>query len=68
MNKLLTYKDIAALLGCSAKYVYNLRIDGGMPPTTPLPGSNKGVRWKESDIDLWITLDCDMLRYMDAVD
>jgi len=52
---LLSAKDLAAELSVSLASVYNLRAAGKLPLPVRVGGC---VRWRRSDVELWISLDC----------
>lgn len=53
---LLTVKQVAALLGCSARHVYRLADRGAMPRPKKL--GEVLVRYNRSEIERWITDGC----------
>ena len=57
---LLTVRQVAAMLGCSARHVYRLSDRGAMPRPTKL--GDVLVRWNRSDIEQWIAAGCKPAR------
>lgn len=57
---MLTVKQVAAMLGCSARHVYRLSDRGAMPRPTKL--GDVLVRWSRADIESWITAGCPRVR------
>ena len=57
---LLTVRQVAAMLGCSARHVYRLSDRGAMPRPTKL--GDVLVRWNRSDIEQWIAAGCEPAR------
>lgn len=55
MNRLLTVKDVAALLSVTVRHVWNLEIQGRMPPAIR---SGRIVRWDEEVIREWVSAGC----------
>lgn len=53
--ELLTVKDVAAALKVSPRQVFKLRACARLPEAVRVARS---VRWRASDIDLWIQLGC----------
>ena len=53
---LLTVRQVAALLGCSARHVYRLADRGAMPRPTKL--GDVLVRWNRSDLQKWLDDGC----------
>jgi predicted DNA-binding transcriptional regulator AlpA len=57
-ERLMDVRQVAAALGVSTRKVWTLRDQGAMPMPVRIGAS---VRWKASDLDLWIQggcLDC----------
>ena len=54
-QRLLTVKDVAARMSVSVRAVWNYRDAGRMPSPVKVGGA---IRWRESDIDLWIAAGC----------
>ena len=61
---LLNVRQVAAILGISQRSAWRMRDSGKMPKAIRPNGSC--VRWRKTDILLWIENDCDMDKYNDA--
>ena len=57
---LLTVRQVAAMLGCSARHVYRLSDRGAMPRPTKL--GDVLVRWNRSEIESWLRDGCKPIR------
>ena len=57
---LLTVKQVAAMLGCSARHVYRLADRGAMPRPTKL--GDVLVRWNRTEIEQWVSDGCRPIR------
>ena len=57
---LLTVRQVAVMLGCSARHVYRLSDRGAMPRPTKL--GDVLVRWNRSEIEQWVTDGCKPIR------
>ena len=57
---LLTVRQVAAMLGCSARHVYRLSDRGAMPRPAKL--GDVLVRWSRADIESWIADGCKPVR------
>ena len=57
---LLTVRQVATMLGCSARHVYRLSDRGAMPRPTKL--GDVLVRWNRSDIEAWVADGCKPIR------
>lgn len=57
---LLTVRQVAAMLGCSARHVYRLSDRGAMPRPTKL--GDVLVRWSRTDIESWVAAGCPRVR------
>lgn len=56
MRNMLKVGEIANLLTLSKRAVFRMNTLGSMPQSVTV---GKGaIRWRESDIDLWIDMDC----------
>ena len=53
---LLSAKQGAALCGLSVAYFWKLDSSGRLPPKISL--SSNCVRWRKSDLELWVQLGC----------
>lgn len=58
-RELLGVRDVAHLLGVSARSVWRMRDSGAMPGAVKVLGS---VRWRVSDLRQWIADGCPNLR------
>lgn len=59
-TQLATAKEVAGMLGISPRTVFRLRSSGRLPKPVSIGGS---IRWKLSDIQLFIECDCDMSSF-----
>ena len=59
---LLTVRQVAAMLGCSARHVYRLADRAAMPRPTKL--GDVLVRWNRSVIEQWIADGCKPTRHV----
>ena len=59
-SQLLTAKELAELLGLSARTVFRLRSSRKLPTPVRIGGS---IRWKLPDIQMFLDCDCDMDEY-----
>lgn len=57
---LLTVRQVATLLGCSARHVYRLSDRNAMP--RPIKLGDVLVRWNASEIRAWISDGCRPIR------
>lgn len=57
---LLTVRQVAAMLGCSARHVYRMSDRGAMPRPTKL--GDVLVRWSRADIESWVAAGCPRVR------
>lgn len=57
---LLTVRQVAAMLGCSARHVYRLSDRGAMPRPAKL--GDVLVRWNRAEIESWIGNGCRPIR------
>jgi excisionase family DNA binding protein len=57
--ELLTVKELARLLGCSARHVYRMSDGGQMPPPVKLGAL---VRWNRKVLESWIADGCPAVR------
>ncbi len=62
--QLLSAKELAAKLLLSARTVWRLRSSGKLPKPVPVGGS---VRWRLSDIQRWLDMDCPDQRSFEAI-
>lgn len=53
--QLLSDKSVAQLLECSRRKVWSMHATGSIPEPLRL---GRSVRWRESDISLWLSLGC----------
>ena len=63
MDKLLTVREVANRLGVSSRQIWKLTASGRLPAPVRLARS---VRWRESDISLFIERGCPALEAFDA--
>ena len=61
---LLTVRQVAAMLGCSARHVYRLADRGAMPRPTKL--GDVLVRWRRIEIESWLAAGCPRVRTVSA--
>ena len=54
-QKLITAKELSKILSISSRTVWRLRSAGKLPKPVKVGSS---IRWRLSDIDLWIELGC----------
>lgn len=54
-EKLLTAKTLGEALSLSKRTIFRLDSSGRIPKPVRIGGS---VRWRQSDIERWISLDC----------
>lgn len=59
-EKLLSKKEVRQILNCSTKSVARYASCGQIPASVRLSGS---VKWKLSDITLFLECDCDMAKF-----
>jgi predicted DNA-binding transcriptional regulator AlpA len=59
-GKLLAAKIVGEMLSLSKRQIFRLKSCGKIPPPLRIGGA---VRWRESDIDLFIRCDGDMDKY-----
>lgn len=59
LSALLDVRQVAALLGCSARHVYRLSDAGRMPSPVHLGAL---VRWNRADVQHWIADGCRPVR------
>lgn len=59
-DRLLDAKAVAELLGCSARQVWKLLASGRLPQSVRL---GRSVKWRESDVQRFIGVGCDMNRF-----
>jgi len=57
---MLTVRQVAAMLGCSARHVYRLSDRGVMPRPSKL--GDVLVRWSRAEIESWIASGCKPVR------
>jgi len=57
---LLSAKELATMLAVSVRTVWRLRSAGKLPKPIMIGAS---CRWKVSDIDGWLSVNCDMNRF-----
>ena len=62
--QLLNVKELASKLRLSVRTVWRLNSAGHLPKTVSV-GTN--IRWKLSDIELWLTIDCPCQNEFDAM-
>ena len=62
--QLLSAKKLAGKLLLSARTVWRLRSAGKLPKPVCVGGS---IRWRQSDINRWLELDCPDQRTFDAM-
>ena len=55
MERLLAVKDVAALLGVSARHVWRMNADGRLPPPVRF---GRSIRWRNTDVASWIDAGC----------
>lgn len=53
--KLLTVKQLAAVLNLSTRTVWRMHSEGRIPPSVRL---GRSVRWRRDEIDEWISAGC----------
>jgi len=58
-NQLLTAKDLAKILSTSVRSIWRYQSSGRLPKTIKIAGA---IRWKKSDIDLWIAMNCPSMK------
>lgn len=58
--QLLSAKELARLLSTSVRSIWRYRSSGHLPETVKIAGA---IRWKLSDIDLFLQCNCDMAEY-----
>ncbi len=54
-NSLLTAQELAEMLGLCKRQIFRLNSIGKIPKPVRIGGS---VRWRRSDIELWLELGC----------
>ena len=54
-NHMLTIREIAEMLRCSARTLYRLKDAGHMPKPIRI---GKLIRWNRSEIEIWINAGC----------
>lgn len=54
-TNLLTAQDVAGILSLSKRQIFRLNSCGKIPKPVKI---NNTVRWRQSDIENWISLDC----------
>ncbi len=59
--QLLSAKDVAKLLCTSVRSTWRYRASGHLPKPVKIAGA---IRWKLSDIQLFLECDCDMERFL----
>ena len=52
---LLKVSELAQILNLSQRTIHRLNCTGKLPSPIKISGS---IRWRQSDIDLWLDLDC----------
>ena len=62
-TRLLTAKDLASILSTSVRSIWRYRSSGCLPKTIKISGA---IRWKQSDIDLWISMNCPSMKEFEA--
>ena len=62
--QLLSAKKLAGKMLLSARTIWRLRSAGKLPKPVPVGGS---IRWRQSDIQQWLDLDCPDQRTFDAM-
>jgi len=59
-SQLVSAKQLAKMLSTSVRSVWRYRASGHLPKTVKISGA---IRWKMSDIELFLECDCDMAKY-----
>ncbi|NIP22273.1 MAG: helix-turn-helix domain-containing protein [Phycisphaerae bacterium] len=59
-SQLVSAKQLAKMLSTSVRSVWRYRASGHLPKTVKISGA---IRWKMSDIELFLECDCDMAKF-----
>lgn len=59
-DKLLSVKEVAERLGCSSRQCWKLLASGRLPEVVRL---GRSVKWRDSDVQRFIAVGCDMRRF-----
>jgi predicted DNA-binding transcriptional regulator AlpA len=63
-EKLLTAQAVAEKLSLSKRAVFRMRSSGFI--CAPVKVGTGAIRWRQSDIELWIAMNCPSMKEFDA--
>jgi predicted DNA-binding transcriptional regulator AlpA len=64
-EKLLTAKAVAEMLSLSKRQIFRMRSTGLI--CSPVKVGAGAIRWRNSDIELWISMDCPDQKTFEAM-